>query len=301
MDRVLAGTLLGCCLFGTPVFAAEDGELARGKELLRQGEYDQAAVVLDRVTRRLGTNAKAAREAASAHVHLALAYVGLAQDTLARANFKEALRRDPSIQLTASDQSPKVLELFQTAKDELAREKLLNASSKKGGSKAPLVIGLAALGAGGAAIGLKGGGGGGGDTPSGSSGTPITTGCPSPITVASASISRGATVSMSSPQTLTLTLNLAATGNGLTTSGTVALRAPLPDGSQRDCYMASVATVQLQPNCAASPVTTTFLLDASARSRGCDPPFRLGSAFVNLTNVNYSGGSVQQLEITVQP
>jgi hypothetical protein len=136
-----------------------DPDLEKGIRLVKQGEYGQAILVLDSVAKRLAQKPAAKKLTAQAYLHLGIAHVGEGQETLAKAAFRNAVARDETLEMGAFEVSPKVRELFQKAKDELAQQKAAVAPPKKGGSKAPLIL-VGVLGAvgGGAALALGGGG-----------------------------------------------------------------------------------------------------------------------------------------------
>jgi hypothetical protein len=148
---------------------AIDPELEKGLRLVKQGEYGQAIIVLDPVATRLGKNPALKGQAAQAYLNLGIAYVGQGQEALASASFREAVVRDGTLQLNAFDISPKVRELFQKAKDDVAQQKAPVASEKKGGSKTPLIVlGVLAAG-GGVALAASGHGGNNGSGNGGNS------------------------------------------------------------------------------------------------------------------------------------
>lgn len=150
---------------GLALAQQSDPELDKGVRLVRQGEYAQAIIVLDQVARRLAGKPAQKGLAAQAYLNLGIAYVGEGQETLAKASFRDAISRDEALQLTAFDVSPKVRDLFQKAKDELAQQKPAAAPAKKGGGGkgALIVLGVLAVAGGGVAVAAGGGGGGGGD------------------------------------------------------------------------------------------------------------------------------------------
>lgn len=146
-----------------PLAAATDPELARGIELVRAGEHAQAVLVLEAAARRLDREKGGKPQAAQAYLNLGIAHVGEGQEALARAAFREAASRDPGLRLDPFEASPKVRELFQKARDELAQVPAA-APPKKGRSKAPFLLGGLALAGGGAALAASSAAdGGGGD------------------------------------------------------------------------------------------------------------------------------------------
>ncbi len=122
MLPIFCSALLGVFLAQVASPPEQDPELARGIALERGGEYEQAIVVLDTVARRLGARPELAKDAAQAYFHLGFAYVAEGQDPLARTSFREAIRRDPTLELTTSDASPKVRQLFEQGRLDLRAE-----------------------------------------------------------------------------------------------------------------------------------------------------------------------------------
>jgi hypothetical protein len=160
---------LACTVLAWPTAAHADGseaELDRGIALVQEGEYAEAIIVLDAAARRLAKDPGQQLEAAQAYLHLGIAYVGEGQEALAKASFREAAACDADLVLTAFDVSPKVRELFQQARDELARDAAAaspGAPEKKGGSKLPLIlIGVGGAAAAGVAVAGSSGGEDGG-------------------------------------------------------------------------------------------------------------------------------------------
>jgi tetratricopeptide (TPR) repeat protein len=155
-----------------------DPEIARGLKLVDDGDYDTAILTLDAAVRRLAGDASRTNELAQAYLYLGLAYVAKGQETAAKAKFREALKRAGDLSLSADRFPPKVLNIFEAARDEMAKGAPASVPTSKttpakddkkdgkGGGKTALLVvgGLAAAGAV-AAVALAGGGddSGGGD------------------------------------------------------------------------------------------------------------------------------------------
>jgi hypothetical protein len=121
-----------------------DPELAQGVRQVREGDFEGAVTTLESVVRRLSSAPERSRELVQAYVNLGVAYVALDQRDAARSRFGEALARDRNLKLSASEYSPKVLAVF-----EEARQRARLAAQGRKGSKAPYIIaGAAAAGAG---------------------------------------------------------------------------------------------------------------------------------------------------------
>lgn len=157
--------------------AVQDPDVAQGIKLVEDGEYDAAIVRLDRAARRLAQDPKQVRDLSQAYLYLGIAYIGKGQEAAARAKFREALQQAGDLTLSPEKFPPKVINLFEAARDEVkgagaraASPSPKAAAAKKGGAGKVILVGLLAAGAGGAA--LAAGGGGGGSSPSPTASTP---------------------------------------------------------------------------------------------------------------------------------
>lgn len=133
--------------------ALADAEVAKGIKEVEDGDLDAAIFTLDAAARRLTGDPARTRDLAQAYLYLAIAYLGKGHETLTKARFKDALTHDKDLSLSPEKFAPRVLELFEKAKEELGRSDPAEAAApaqaekKKGGSKKGLVL----LGVGGAA------------------------------------------------------------------------------------------------------------------------------------------------------
>jgi hypothetical protein len=156
-----------------PQQSAEDPEVAKGVRQVEEGELEAGIFTLDVAARRLGGQPAARHELSRAYLYLGIAYVGKAQEALARARFRDALQQQGALSLSPDQFPPKVIALFEAARQELAQSAAATpaqpvpndpvAAPKKGGSKTPLIL----LGVGGAAaagVAVAAGGGGAGQT-----------------------------------------------------------------------------------------------------------------------------------------
>ena len=173
--RALAFFLvLGLATVGTPQPPVADPDVRRGIAFVDEGEYDSAILALDAAVRRLAADkGHSAPDLAQAYFYLGVAYLGKGHETSAKARFREAVQQARDMSPSPEKFPPRVIELFEKAKEESRAEMPAATSTgtprsaepaKKGGSKALLVIGGVALAGGGAALAL-GGGGGGSTTP----------------------------------------------------------------------------------------------------------------------------------------
>ena len=154
---------------------ASDDEVARGIQLVEEGDYDTAIVTLDRAARRLAESPDHARVLSYAYLYLGIAYLGKGHEAAAKAQFREAIGQVTDLSLSPEEYPPKVINLFEAAREE-SRETTTEPEAvappaegvltpeKKEGSKMPLIL----VGAGGAAaagIGVAMAGGESGETP----------------------------------------------------------------------------------------------------------------------------------------
>lgn len=125
-----------------------DPELAAGLVQVSEGDFETAVVTLEAVVGRLAKDATRSKDLVQALLNLGVAHVALGHVDQAQARFRGALERDPSLRLGPDRFSPKVIAVFEAARQEL---KTAGATTRKGRSKAPLVL-LGAAGAAGAAV-----------------------------------------------------------------------------------------------------------------------------------------------------
>jgi hypothetical protein len=169
-----------------------DDQLEVGVKQAEGGEFDAAVVTLDTVARKLATDGSRSKELVRAYTYLGIAYLGLNQDSAARARFLEALKVQPSLRLDPKEFPPKIVQVFEQVRAGQAAaaaaapapapspsaspapappvEKTAPATTaaaspppKKGGSKGLLIL-LGVGGAVGIGAAVAGGGGGGGSS-----------------------------------------------------------------------------------------------------------------------------------------
>ena len=155
--------------------AVSDPEVAQGIKLVDEGEYDAAILALDAAARRLAQRPDQQQALSEAYLYLGIAYLGKGHETSAKARFRDALRQMKTLNVTPDRFAPRVVELFEKAREEMAATPAAAPSpapagasgeTKKqgGGSKGLLVVGGLAVVGGGVAL-AAGSGGGGGATP----------------------------------------------------------------------------------------------------------------------------------------
>ena len=167
MVRKALTLLLALGLTGTPqallAQTPADPEVAKGVKLVDDGDYDGAIVTLDNAARRLAQDPAKAKELSQAYLYLGIAYVGKGHDAAAKAKFREAIGQIKDLTLSPDKFPPKVINVFEEARQEEAKNptKAKTAQKKGGGGKAILIVGgLAAVGG----IAAAAGGGGGSKT-----------------------------------------------------------------------------------------------------------------------------------------
>ena len=178
-EVTMARAALGLVLFlilaapaATPATAVTDPDLAKGIAQVDEGDYDGAILTLDNATRRLVADRAKGEQLSTAYLYLGIAYLGKGADAAAKAKFRLAIGQIRDLTLSPEKYPPKVINLFEQAKDEMARAAsappAAAAPAKKGGSSKALLIGGVVV-AGGAAAALAAGGGGGSSASSSSS------------------------------------------------------------------------------------------------------------------------------------
>jgi hypothetical protein len=152
-------------------------DLAAGVRQVEEGDYSAAVITLDRAARALAAQKERTHELARAYLYLGIAYVGLGSETSARARFRDALAQSGDLRLDPEQFPPKVIELFEKAREEnrapaaapgppvgaspAAPAPASASATRKGRSKTPLIlIGLGGAAAAGVAVAAGGGGSG---------------------------------------------------------------------------------------------------------------------------------------------
>lgn len=141
-----------------------DEEVATGIHQVQEGEYDAAILTLDNAARRLAADPKGTKELSQAYLYLGIAYLGKGHEAAAKAKFREAVAQLRDLSLSPEKFPPKVIDLFEAAKEEARKASPPPTASaeKKGGSKKGLILlGVGGAAAAGAAVALGGGGGSG--------------------------------------------------------------------------------------------------------------------------------------------
>jgi len=181
MRRKLACLLAALTLLAPRALPAQqrpgDPDVAKGVREVEEGELDAGIFTLDAAVRSLAGDPARSRDLAQAYLYLGIAFVGKAQETAARARFRDALQQQGGLSLSPDQFPPKVIALFEAARQELQAAAVkppaaaspaapapsplpqpVAAERKQGGSKKlPLILGALALGGGGVALAARGG------------------------------------------------------------------------------------------------------------------------------------------------
>jgi hypothetical protein len=135
--------------------AASDPEVVKGVKQVEEGEYDAAILTLDNAARRLAADPAKSKDLSQAYLYLGVAYVGKGHEAAAKAKFREAVKQLKDLSLSPEKFPPRVIDLFEAAREEQSKSAGSPASGKPagkgGGSKKGLLIGGAVAVAGGGA------------------------------------------------------------------------------------------------------------------------------------------------------
>jgi hypothetical protein len=165
LSVVLALAFLGASFPAAAQPAPSDPEVAKGIRQVDEGDYDAAIVTLDAVSQRLAGDPARVRDLSQAYLYLGIAYVGKGHEAAAKAKFREAVRQIRDLVLSTDKYPPKVIDLFEAAREEVNRTAApaptasapspaaaSAPSPKKGGSHKGLIIGGVLLAGAGAAV-----------------------------------------------------------------------------------------------------------------------------------------------------
>jgi hypothetical protein len=138
---LLFGWLLGTPS-ASPSASTAEAFLAMGIRQMEDGEFESAVFALDTAVRKMTDEKRSGAGLARAFEYLGAAYAALAQDDLARAKFRAALRTDPSTRMDATTFPARTVKLFS---EELAKLQAVKQGRKA--TKFILAGGVGALGA----------------------------------------------------------------------------------------------------------------------------------------------------------
>lgn len=167
MSRMLSCFCLTAALAAAPAIlpaqqAASDPDVLKGIQQVEDGDYDAAILTLDNAARRLAADPTKSKELSQAYLYLGIAYVGKGHEAAARAKFREAVKQLKDLSLSPEKFPPRVIDLFEAAKEEEAQKAAAQpapqtAQKKKGGGKKGLIlVGAGVAAAGGGALVLLG-------------------------------------------------------------------------------------------------------------------------------------------------
>ena len=175
LSIVLAAGFLSGPLPAAAQPAPSDPDVVRGIRQVDDGDYDAAIVTLDAASRRLAGDPARVRDLSQAYLYLGIAYVGKGHEAAAKAKFREAVRQIKDLVLSTDKYPPKVIDLFEAAREEVNQAAVAAPSPspavssppppRQGGSHKGLIIGGVLLAGAGVAVAV-GAGGGGGSSPS---------------------------------------------------------------------------------------------------------------------------------------
>ena len=154
-----------------PPSSVADPEVALGIGHVDEGDYDAAILVLDAAARRLSGQKAPSHVLSQAYLYLGIAYLAKGHETSAKARFRDALAQAGDLQVTPESFAPRVVEMFEKAREEMrSAAPVPTASSapvplaspapaKKGGGGKVLLIAGGLAAAGGIAVAAGGGAG----------------------------------------------------------------------------------------------------------------------------------------------
>jgi hypothetical protein len=167
MRRALAGCLVLALVapVGAQAPVVSDPDVREGIRQVEEGDYDAAILTLDNAARRLSADPTRARELSQAYLYLGVAYVGKGHEAAAKSKFREAVIQLRDLTLSPEKFPPKVIDLFEAAREEVAKAPVPQpslapspAATGGGGGKKWLIMG--GLGAAAAGVAIAAGGGG---------------------------------------------------------------------------------------------------------------------------------------------
>lgn len=138
--------------------APSDPEVAKGIKLVDEGDYDGAILTLDNASRRLAADPSKTKDLSQAYLYLGIAYVGKGHEAAARAKFREALGQIKTLTLSPEKFPPKVIDVFEAARQEEAKSPTAKTSQKKGGGGKGILIGVGVAAAAGVGVAVAAGG-----------------------------------------------------------------------------------------------------------------------------------------------
>lgn len=148
----MKGTALLLLIFAVgsgAVSAAFDrsADLEAGIRQIDDGDFENGLLTLDAVIQDLASSPERSSELARACLYAGVAYLGLGQESLAKAKFRQALRAQPDLRLDPGQFAAKTLRLFASAREAEQATSALQKDARRSRGKGGLLL----LGLGGAA------------------------------------------------------------------------------------------------------------------------------------------------------
>ena len=146
-------------VMASQTMTATDPEVLKGIKSVDDGDFDGAILILDNASRRLASDPARANDLSQAYLYLGIAYVGKGHEAAAKAKFREALTQIKDMTLSPDKYPPKVIDVFEAARQEAGTSASRGGQAKGGGGHKGLLIGagIVAVG-GGVAIAAASGG-----------------------------------------------------------------------------------------------------------------------------------------------
>jgi hypothetical protein len=155
MQRV--ATFLCLCVLSAQLPSYADvSQVERGVRLVEQGSFAEAIATLASETQRLEAGGGSRAELARAWLYTGIAYVGLGDDMRAEGAFRGALAAQPTLDVSRSMFSARVVEVFDRASAQLLPPAAVAPAHKS--KRWPWVAGIGAAAADVAVAGASGGG-----------------------------------------------------------------------------------------------------------------------------------------------
>jgi tetratricopeptide (TPR) repeat protein len=129
---LLVSLALACLASSLGTFGqaqVNDPEVTKGIRLVEDGDYDAAILTLDGAARRLSIEQPDAADLPQAYLYLGIAFVGKGYEAAAKAKFRAAIAQMKDLSLGADRFPPKVINVFEAAREEMGPPSQAAASS----------------------------------------------------------------------------------------------------------------------------------------------------------------------------
>lgn len=292
MRRTLSiATLVFLTAGFSPAQQGPADQLARGIRLIDEGDFENGLLTLDTAVRDLAVDpAQYKKDLSQGYLYRGIAFVGLGQEESAKGSFAAALHYDKSLRLAEDRFPPRVVRVFEAARQGKTKSVLLppSGAAKKAGMGAAgvgLIVGGVVV-AGGAAAAIAGG------VDGIVINNPSPTPAPPEVAFLDSAPPPGATISVSARQRLDLAIRFEL-GCCRAASGTLHSRLTRSDG--RTCVRNDGFPFTFPPDVVTTVVLVTPYIYLSNAS-GCDLPLTTErivmeipeTGFQGVTNVSYT-------------